>query len=341
MPQLHHLLTQRRPTTFEIASDGGAREDIGSSGWELAVARTVLWQCKGPTFGLLPESFRAESYGVLSALLFIDTYWCKQYNIQLNKSTTLKFYCDSQLLLKRIARSRNRSWINPTECLASDYDLESAIIELLDKLQLTIQFIHVKSHQDDKTDINLLPWEAQMNVHADGLATDYLDNYADPSKIVPFIRPSQASLTIQGETINRRCAQRLRLAASSPNIRQRLILRNNWSPNTFDSINWEVPGKARATLEHNPQIFITKFAHEHLPTCQHMKRIGKAESDLCPSCLTSVETLWHILSCPNRHEWCTTLLDELSETMRITNYQHSTGSHLDINPRGQRSTKQS
>jgi hypothetical protein len=55
-----------------------------------------------------------------------------------------------------------------------------------------------------------------MNVHADSLATDFLDNYAEPSKLVPFIPASQASLTIHGETITRRFATRLRHAANSP-----------------------------------------------------------------------------------------------------------------------------
>jgi hypothetical protein len=70
---------------------------------------------------------------MLSALLFINTY-CKQYDLHLTNTTILKFYCDSSSLLKRIARHRNRSWINPTNCLASDYDLESAIVEMLDLL---------------------------------------------------------------------------------------------------------------------------------------------------------------------------------------------------------------
>jgi hypothetical protein len=74
---------------------------------------------------------------------------------------------------------------------------------MLDLLPVTVQFIHVKSHQDDDTEIHLLTWDAQMNVHADHLATDYLENYAEPSKIIPFIRPSQASLTINSETITR------------------------------------------------------------------------------------------------------------------------------------------
>ena len=46
-----------------------------------------------------------------------------------------------------------------------------------------------------------------MNVHADALAADYLNNYSEPSKIVPFIPASKASLTINGETITRRFTQ--------------------------------------------------------------------------------------------------------------------------------------
>jgi hypothetical protein len=142
---------------------------------------------------------------MLSALLFLDIYF-KHYNTQLDANTILKFYCDSSSLLKRIARAQNQSWIYPTTCLASDYDPESGIIELLLALPITLKSIHVKSHQDDNTEVQFLPWAAQMNVQTDHLATDYLDNYADPSKIIPFICPSQASLTIQGETITRRFA---------------------------------------------------------------------------------------------------------------------------------------
>jgi hypothetical protein len=142
-----------------------------------------------------------------------------------------------------------------------------------------------------------------MNITADHLATDYLENHADPSKIIPFITPSQANLAIQGETITRHFANRLRLAASSPNLRNRIIIRNNWTEQIFQSIHWEAPGKAIAMLEHSTQIFVTKFAHEHLPTRKHMKRIGEAESDKCPSCLHTIETLWHILSCDKRSKW--------------------------------------
>jgi hypothetical protein len=74
-------------------------------------------------------------------------------------------------------------------------------------------------------------------------------------------------------------------------------------------------------MENSQKIFIIKFAHEHLPTRKHMKRIGEAESDKCPSCLECVETAWHILSCPNQSIWCNTILSELNDVLQITRTQ--------------------
>jgi hypothetical protein len=319
-PRMHQAISNNSATIIELASDGGARDDLGSFGWNIAIEQTTIWKNKGPTFGLLPGSFRAESYGMLSAFLFLQTYF-QHYNTNVSDQTILKFYCDSESLIKRIESKRNQSWTNPTSCLASDYDLESGIIQLITELPITTRFIHVKSHQDKDTEVHLLPWEAQMNVTADHLATDYLENYADPSKIVPFIKPAQANLTIQGATVTRRFANKLRMAASSPDLQNRMITRNNWSTQIFKSIHWDAPGKALMTLEHSTQIFLTKFVHEHLPTRKHMKKIGETDSDKCPSCLHTQETAWHMLKCENREEWRGKLQQTLRNTLHINKTQ--------------------
>jgi hypothetical protein len=312
--RLHEILSSGDSIKFTLASDGGARDDLGSFGWELAIGREILWQCKGPTFGLRPGSFRAESYGFISALLFLQAY-IHYFNTIIDPTVPHDFLCDSDSLLKRIQRALNRSWVNPSQCLASDFDLESGILDIIATLSISFKYSHIKSHQDDATEVHLLPWAAQMNVHADSLATEYLDNYSARSATVPFIPASQASLTIDGVTITRRYAQSLRQAASSPRICKKLMARNNWTLQTFRSINWEVPGKALETLEHSAQIFIVKFAHEHLPTRRHMRRIKRAETDKCPACIHIVETDWHILSCPRRSLWRAELLKTLGDTL--------------------------
>ena len=186
------------------------------------------------------------------ALLFLKAY-TEYYSITINTDTLHDFLCDSESLHKRIQRTITRSFTNPSHCLASDFDLESGIIDIISTLGISFNYLHVKSHQDDATDVHLLPWTAQMNVHVDNLATEYLDNYSEPSKLVPLIPAASkaSSLNINGETITRRFAQRLRKAASSPRLCKKLMERNNWSQHTFDSINWEVPGKALTTLENS------------------------------------------------------------------------------------------
>ena len=68
-----------------------------------------------------------------------------------------------------------------------------------------------------------------MNCHADTLATDYLDNWFEPSKLVPFIPASKASIAITGVTITRNLARRLRQAASSPALQQHIMSKNGWN----------------------------------------------------------------------------------------------------------------
>jgi hypothetical protein len=147
--------------------------------------------------------------------------------IMIYQNVTHDFCCDSKSLLLRIKRTLHRPWVNLSQCLASDFDLESGILDII--VSISFQHLHVRSHQDDNIKVHLLPWEAQMNVHADAMATDHLDNCAEPSKIVPFIPASQASLTINGKTIARRHAKRLQQAASSPRTCKKLMAKNAWS----------------------------------------------------------------------------------------------------------------
>jgi hypothetical protein len=89
-------------------------------------------------------------------------------------------------------------------------------------------------------DASAVTWQAQMNCHDDALATDYLDNWAEPSKDAPFIPASKVSVEIEGVTITHNIACRLRQAASSPAIEQHLKTTNDWTI---------------STLEYHPELF--------------------------------------------------------------------------------------
>ncbi len=318
--RLHQFLESGEQLQLYLVSDGGAKGDLGSFGWELSIGKTILWTCMGPTFGVEPGSFRAESYGMLSAMLFLDHY-LRFFHVDVSDNIEHLFFSDNKGLILRIGYSMDRSWSNPSHCLASEYDVESGIVDLLHTMPVKFALHHVLGHQDEKIPVENLPWEAQMNCHADAYATDYLENWSTPSKIVPFIPASKASISIAGVTITRNIARRLRLAASSPDLEKRIKARNGWSDWIFNSVDWDVPHKAVNTLEHNQQDFVTKWANNILATRRHMKRIGQAESDLCPSCLKTEETAPHIFACERRVEWQGTFIDSLRKLLATLHTQ--------------------
>ena len=70
------------------------------------------------------------NYGFFSALLFLQAY-TDYYSITIETDTLHDFLCDSESLLKQIQQAITRSWVNPSHCLASDYDLESGIVDII------------------------------------------------------------------------------------------------------------------------------------------------------------------------------------------------------------------
>jgi hypothetical protein len=63
------ILLQQRHRQLFLASDGSVQEHTASYGWILATAGGIrLIRCNGPAYGYRPTSFRAEGYGLLSAL---------------------------------------------------------------------------------------------------------------------------------------------------------------------------------------------------------------------------------------------------------------------------------
>jgi hypothetical protein len=117
----------------------------------------------GPTFGLNLGSFRAELHGMLSALLFLELH-LRFFDVLLSDSISPLFHCDNLGLVKRVTYAMHRSWDNPNHCLSSEHDVESGIVNILNRLPFKLTCLHVKGHQDDDAPVAELPWEAQMGL---------------------------------------------------------------------------------------------------------------------------------------------------------------------------------
>jgi hypothetical protein len=217
--------------------------------------------------------------------------------MQVSDNVDHLFCCNNQGLLDRVGFAMDLSWSDPNHCLSSEHDLESGIVDVLKRLPVTFSHNHVKGHQDVNAAVANLPWEAQMICHADACATNCLENWSEPSKIVSFVPALKVSFSIAGATITCNAARRLRQAARCPALQKHVVSKNGWNDWIFHSVEWDAQAKALGTLEQTQELFVIKWAHDLLPARHHMKRIGQAESDLCPSCLETIETAPHIFAC--------------------------------------------
>ena len=87
-------------------------------------------------------------------------------------------YCDNKGLFYCIETHKDKQKPSPRQFLYSGIDVEMQIIDTLKTLVIqTIEFIHVKGHQDNTENIEELEWPVTMNIYCDQLATKALEKH--------------------------------------------------------------------------------------------------------------------------------------------------------------------
>ena len=84
---------------------------------------------------------------------------------------------DNQELINRQNNHKEYTIPYPNATLKAEYDLTEHIYHTHREHNIKGSFSHVYGHQDNNTEFDKLPLDAQLNVEADALAEDYyLDN---------------------------------------------------------------------------------------------------------------------------------------------------------------------
>jgi exonuclease III len=304
--EIDNCLASNQP--IRIASDGGAIPGRASYGWIIQMGTTKIAKGKGPTHGDDPRSFRAEGYGMASALLYLRLLQ-RQHEFPQYRSALNMIICDNQGLLKRIAQAVEWTYTTPNVTLRAEWDVESVILDMYRELGLHFNFKHVKSHQDDDTPSSNLSLECRLNVEADRLATEYMQEDHTRRPIVALFPSAKAQLLIQGASVTRKIPQAIRFAAGCKDIQQYLRERNTWSENTLDDINWDAHGSSHS--HHRPhRCYLVKLCHRHLPLGAKIHRRDPKYSPICPGCREDLETHNHYIKCgaPSRIQWRINLL---------------------------------
>lgn len=313
---LWQSLLQGQP--IHLVSDGGHKGVDGSFGWVIANEHQVLWEGWGLAHGYPMSSYRAEAYGRLAALRFLLQY-ITFLGIQSPPTLTIQSATDNQELLRNETRWRNNLIPNANYQLQPDADLLAVLNESWTTLNLPATHAHVKGHQDLNTPIHKLPWVAQLNIHADRLATHALETLSQCRPRRPIIPPSPATLLLDHKHVTSKFERTIRLEAGKTSVRNYLATKQIANA-TYDAIHWEAFHTARARLPVRRQAFVTKTLCDWVPTNSHKAKIDPNATPHCPHCSCHSETFDHVLQCTINSTW----REEFLNAMKAWHTQHHT-----------------
>ena len=161
-----HLVNAIRTSQAKAVSDGSFYSEFkyGSSATVFDTGTNIII-LQNTTPGRPDEqsSYRSELAGIYSFLLFL-------HQLQLHfkiRQGEIEFACDNKSALKESFMYDNAS------VRQNDYDLLSGIHSLRSKLNITIRWSHVKSHQDDHINFENLSHLSKLNVKADTFAKQF------------------------------------------------------------------------------------------------------------------------------------------------------------------------
>jgi len=177
----------------------------GQSGfaWVIAQDNQPLWRGLGLAPGPIEDMYsgRAEAFGILAALIFLQ-YYLSCYPV-LTQPIQLNCFCDNLGVITNLTEMQQDMPIRPNDTTADDRDIYLAITATANKCQpVTLQYEHVKGHQDKDKNRPLTTAELH-NVECDKLAKAFVRDSPLHSTDLgnPDFEVAQPTLKIDGKVI--------------------------------------------------------------------------------------------------------------------------------------------
>jgi ribonuclease HI len=295
--------------TIIIVSDGGCKDKAGSYGWVIALESTgeTLWEHKGRARGGDMNSYRAEAYGMLSATAFLVAYIDLFPNTGTAKCR-IRAYCDNKSLVDELQWEKTHN--KASEALKPEFDMLVAIErtnERLDNIaEMRYPCEHVKGHQDKTIPMHELSLPARLNIRADVLATDELQNVERGNEFMEMIRTPHCGAFIinkniqerRNETMTRGEAKALKEKYLQQQLMEYFEERFGFdtTKKTIDDVNFEGLRLAIKDLDGGERKYYSKLSIGWLPTGKKLELYGDAIT-YCHRCKGD-ETADHIIQCP-------------------------------------------
>ena len=164
-PLLHHLNTT---VPIIISTDGAKGDRRSGGGWIIAlIDGTHIVSDFNPNFGQIKaiNSYRAEIYASLAAVLFLNMY--AEYHI-ITIQNKCRSICDNEAYVNKLTWLLEEDFHHHGLHKETENEALQLILNLIPK-QFSIQ--HVLGHQDENTHESKLSIEAKLNIETDEIAT--------------------------------------------------------------------------------------------------------------------------------------------------------------------------
>lgn len=295
---------------FECATDGGLQNRQGTFGWVMTGSETHFQSGAGPVDGD-PEtasSTRSEWFGyagLLEAFILLDSILSTSTDYEAWEHmpiTRIHTWIDNKAVSDHIQEMLDCTF-RPRREYPHDADIISHIQwqwSNLSRYKLTAGW--VRSHQDKNGQVLVtsLTVNAQLNVMADGLATDYYHHGLIRPRSQPFFFPSsKVSLLVNKQRATAQYYAIIRFHINGTAHKRFLqSTRPTWySEQVWKSIDMQGLGLAFKTMSKPKQQATSKMMHGWWNTGHQRSKITLESHSGCPCCPHLDETTEHILRC--------------------------------------------
>jgi hypothetical protein len=303
------------PESVIICTDASVHEDISAIAWVVTddTGKVIYQQHQRLPFKSL-SSFRAEAYGVFSALTTL-------YTEILQYKSKWKLYCDNQALIFRL-QSMQLNIYNP-EWIDSD-----VLHSIQEHIPPQGEFYHVKGHQ---ILTNTSSISAKLNHYVDKIAN--LAITEDPKELV-LTQPTRVKSDRGPLFSTSQIIQHCRTQVSHAFWTLRLGLQ------VYNITDWQIYENLSITFK--DQVSIIKLFNGLTPTKKRLYKLSQSDSQMCPLCTTQEEDFHHVGFCSHNPERISTHIDDISKSLTkygdltkfvqtfIFNLEHKTAENTDM-----------
>ena len=207
-------------------------------------------------------------------------------------------------------------------CLLPDWDLLHTAQKVLATLPVSLQVVHVESHQDSGPVPYLkLPLPAKLNIQADAL-THTAFTHCSPPTTPPQSPEISATLTLNLLQVTSNLQEITLFHYYTPLQLKYFQTTHWWTPEIFSTVDWLSYSRDLHKLSCGRKLAMFKLANGQWPIYKKLFRCKQQPTHLCPRrCTTISETHDHVLSCPSLRNYSAQVWQDRNDFVHVATVQ--------------------